>query len=224
MNLAIITARGGSKRLPGKNAVDFMGYPLIYWSIKAALDARCVQKLIVSTDSEELAEIAVRFGAEVPFIRPKYLSDDTAKSEDVLIHALSYYPEARNFILLQPTSPLRSSKHIDDAFDLFMRSNAKGCFSVGPLGHRLTSLFIKNEHDVFSSVCEDVNKTSLSSKDIFSINGALYIHEVISFLDRGAFASDKLVLFEMCKEASVDIDTDYDYQLAKIYFNKINGR
>lgn len=124
--LAIITARGGSKRLPGKNIMDFCGKPLIAWTIEAAKDC---YRIVVTTDSEEIASISNDCGAEV-ITRPGELATDDARSIEVVIHALSILEWETNYMLLQPTSPLRTSEDIKKAYNLFKITGARNVVSV----------------------------------------------------------------------------------------------
>ena len=120
--VAIIPARGGSKRLPRKNVLPLAGKPLIVWSIEAALASVYIDKTIVSTDDAEIAEISRIAGASVPFMRPPELASDTATSADVVMHALDYLDSQNDHyyysVLLQPTSPLRTNTDIDAALEL----------------------------------------------------------------------------------------------------------
>ena len=117
--LAIIPARGGSKGLPRKNIIDLAGKPLIAWSIQSALKSHTVDRVVVSTDCSKIAQIAKNYGAEVPFLRPNSLATDTATTESAMLHTIfwlesnqHYFPD--NTILLQPTSPFRTSKQIKE--------------------------------------------------------------------------------------------------------------
>ena len=136
--LAIIPARGGSKRLPGKNIKDLNGKPLIAWTIDAALRSKYIDKSVVSTDDEIIAEISQKYGAEVPFIRPKELATDTASSIDVILHAINFYKTKGEpfeyVILLQPTSPLRTTEDIDHAFEM-LNEETKAIVSVCETEH-----------------------------------------------------------------------------------------
>jgi CMP-N,N'-diacetyllegionaminic acid synthase len=129
--LAVITARGNSKRLPNKNILDLNGKPLIAWTIEAALKSGVVNRLIVSTDDIRIAEISRKFGADVPFMRPNELSSDTSKSIDVVFHVIDELENSGVFykylLLLQPTSPLRNSHHIAGAFEYFKKKSKICC-------------------------------------------------------------------------------------------------
>ena len=124
--LAIVPARGGSKRLPGKNIKVLNGKPLIQWTIESALGIDDISRVMVSTDSQEIADIALQSGAEVPFLRPKELATDTSSSSVVIEHALNYYKSQGEIfdyvLLLQPTSPMRNKKHNEQAIALLKLS------------------------------------------------------------------------------------------------------
>ena len=133
--LAIIPARRGSKRLPGKNIKILGDKPLIAWTIEAAKNSQYIDHIIVSTDSDKIAKVAKNWGVAVPFERPSYLSTDEASSEDVIVHTLNWIEENEGilfdyFILLQPTSPLRQTKDIDQALELMEKKNASSVVSV----------------------------------------------------------------------------------------------
>ena len=120
--LAIIPARGGSKRLPRKNILDLSGKPLIAWTIEAALNSKYIDRIVVSTDDQEIANISIKHGAEVPFLRPKSLATDDASSIDTVINVLGEIEiidqHYEYIVLLQPTSPLRTEIDIDKAIEL----------------------------------------------------------------------------------------------------------
>ena len=128
--LAVIPARGGSKGLIRKNILDLAGLPLIAWTIKAAKESQIISNVILSSDDDEIIEVAKRFDCEVPFKRPSHLATDNATSVDVLAHAIKDYSSYDFVIMLQPTSPLRTSIDIDAAFELMTSLNAKSCVSV----------------------------------------------------------------------------------------------
>ncbi|MCH7745174.1 MAG: acylneuraminate cytidylyltransferase family protein, partial [Chloroflexi bacterium] len=127
--LCLIPARGGSKRLPGKNIRLLAGKPLIAYTIEAALDSNVFDCVCVSTDDEEIAAIAREYGADVPFMRPAHLSDDTARVVQVTCHALEFFAERgheyESLCVLQPTSPLRTANDIRDAYALFQSTDAR---------------------------------------------------------------------------------------------------
>jgi CMP-N,N'-diacetyllegionaminic acid synthase len=132
--LAIIPARGGSKGVPGKNLRSIAGKPLIAWSIEQALAAKSVSEVVVTTDSEDIAEVARQFGASVPFLRPAELATDSAPTEPTMLHALLEMEKGRGrfdqVLLLQPTSPLRLPGTLDNAFAAFLTAKADSLLGV----------------------------------------------------------------------------------------------
>lgn len=132
--LAIIPARGGSKRLPRKNVLDLCGKPLITWSIEAGLNSKYIDKVVVSSDDDEILEISRKFGAET-IKRPDELASDTATTFDAIKHTIDNLEKYDYIVLLQPTSPLRDQKHIDEAIELLVEKNADAVVSVCEMDH-----------------------------------------------------------------------------------------
>ena len=128
--VAIITARGGSKGIPRKNLRELGGKPLIQYTFDAAQSSTLIDEIILSTDDEEIANFAIERGISVPFMRPKDLASDEASSRDVLNHALQHIPKFDHFILLQPTSPLRTSMHVDEALGIYLENKLNSLVSV----------------------------------------------------------------------------------------------
>lgn len=134
--IAIIPARGGSKRLPRKNILPLGGKPLIGWTIEAAQNSIYVDDVFVSTDDQEIADVASQFGVNVPGLRPEELSTDTATTQSVLFYTLEKYSkDASIVVLLQPTSPFRNSGHIDQAIESLVEKSAFSVVSVTPCEH-----------------------------------------------------------------------------------------
>ncbi|MFH0772178.1 MAG: acylneuraminate cytidylyltransferase family protein, partial [Candidatus Omnitrophota bacterium] len=179
---AVILARAGSRRLPGKNTTDFCGKPLIARTIEAAKNSRYIKRIICSTDSEDIAKISKRCGAEAPFIRPKELALDETSSVDSLLHALRYAAESENYfpeivVLLQPTSPLRTSRHIDEALELFISKRPKSVVSVKR--SKITPPYLKTlaGNKLVSLECAKKNCSNVrkADRDYYCANGAIYI-------------------------------------------------
>ena len=223
--LAVIPARGGSKRLVDKNVLPFCGKPLIEWSIDAALTCRYVDRVVVSTDSKKIATIAKQRGADVPFVRPEYLSDDTASTNDVLLHVLEAL-KADVFdlvVLLQPTSPLRTAADIDGAIERLLEKEADGIVSVCECEHSpLWSNVLPQNGNMGGFIRSHVsNKNSQDLPKYFRLNGALYVFRTVSLLDKkGIHYSKKVFSFQMPIERSVDIDTKLDFMFAELIFQK----
>jgi len=220
--LAIIPARSESKRLPKKNILDFCGRPLIWWSIKAGLGSSHIDTLIVSTDSKEIARTSLDYGAEVPFIRPRKLALDNSSSFDVVEHAVKYCREklGKDFdavILLQPTSPLRTKKNIDEALELFFRKNANAVVSVCETECPLSWCgALPNDLSMKEFINKDKGKKKKNQKKQYRINGAIYICRTKVLLEEKSFVPQKKSFaYVMKREGSVDIDTKLDFVLAE---------
>ncbi|MFA6013575.1 MAG: acylneuraminate cytidylyltransferase family protein [Gallionellaceae bacterium] len=220
--LAIIPARGGSKRLPRKNVLDFGGKPLIAWTIEAALGCPFLDEVMVTTDDFEIAEVAKKYGANVPFFRPEALASDTATSFDAIKHTIDYYrfELGRRFdfvVLLQPTSPLRNSRNISEAIALRAQKNAEAVISVCEVDHSpLWMNTLPADHNMVGFIREDVKDTrSQDLETFYRLNGAIYIVSVDVLLEQKTFIPEQnAYAYTMSAECSVDIDTKSDLQLA----------
>jgi len=224
--LALIPARGGSRRLPGKNLLKLCGEPITVWSIKAAQQSKYVDRIVVSTDSDEIAEVARAAGADVPFMRPNYLASDTASSLDVVKHALNELNQKGQcyefIVLLQPTSPLRTSKHIDESFELLQSKDADAIVGVTELDHpiELTNR-LPDDLSMKGFFTTDSHLRSQNFPKRYRVNGAIYLVRVESLIKENTiFLSDRIYAYKMEREVSVDIDTSYDLRLADTLFNR----
>jgi len=229
--IAIIPARGGSKRLPRKSVLPLAGKPLIVWSIEAALASAYIDRTVVSTDDTEIAEIAKAAGASVPFMRPPELASDTACSADVVIHALDYLESQKDhydyIVLLQPTSPLRTSADIDAALELCISKDANSIISVCETDHSpLWENTLPPDHSMIGFINENIAK--LRSQDLptyYRINGAIYISKIDDFrVRRTFFVCERIYAFIMPKERSLDIDTGLDFSIAEAVMKFNDGR
>jgi len=222
--LAVIPARAGSKRLPNKNIIDLNGKPLIVWSINAGLGSKYIDELIVSTDSKKIATIAKRAGSDVPFIRPKALATDTATSYDVAAHALKHYQNRFDIIiLLQPTSPLRTSRDIDAALEFFMKNKANAVVSVCETEHSPLLCNVLPKDLSMKGFLKNKLKKARSQElpKYYRINGGLYIVSVKNFLkEKTFFLSKKIYAYVMPKDRSVDIDNKSDLDFAKFLIRR----
>ena len=224
--LALIPARGGSRRLPGKNLLKLCGEPITVWSIKAAQQSKYVDRIVVSTDSDEIAEVARAAGADVPFMRPNYLASDTASSLDVVKHALNELNQKGQcyefIVLLQPTSPLRTSKHIDESFELLQSKDADAIVGVTELDHpiELTNR-LPDDLSMKGFFATDSHLRSQEFPKRYRVNGAIYLVRVESLIKENTiFLSDRIYAYKMDREVSVDIDTPYDLKLADALFDR----
>lgn len=219
--LGLIPARGGSKRLPGKNIKLLGGVPLIGWTIRASLESGVLADVVVSTDDAEIAEISKSYGASVPGFRPPGLATDTALSVDVAIHALDQYEGAcgsvDGLMLLQPTSPFRTAETIRRAAAKYQASGGRPLVGVSKTDvHPAWSFYI--EDDVLDPVLgwDGIQHRSQDLRSAYVLNGAMYIAapEMLRS-ERTFFTRETLPLIIFNQLEALDIDTEWDWQLAK---------
>lgn len=217
--LIIIPARKGSKRIRNKNIINVCGRPLIYYTIKVALRLkknRLVDEVIVSTDSKKIAKIAQQFGAAVPFLRPKRISGDKAKSVDFVLHAINYFERKKIFfdavIILQPTSPLRKYKDVKNAIEIYLRHKNDSLISVYREEKIKDSYMYYKKGDLAVPLKPNHNKglRRQDLKDIYIRNGAIYISAVKYVKKSHKIISPKPLLYEMPKDRSLNIDEPED--------------
>lgn len=217
-NLAIIPARIGSKGLKEKNIKTLNGKPLIAYTIEAAIKSKIFDEVIVSTESEKIAEISKKYGAKLPFIRPLELATDEAKSSDVIIHALKFYPDFTNFCLLQPTSPLRSYNDIINAYNLFLDKRANSVVSVCETDHSplWTNTIDDNLNmDNFLSK-ETKSKRRQDLPNYYRLNGSIYFSKIDYYLQYNNWYEKKCFAYIMPKKRSIDIDDIIDFKLVEL--------
>lgn len=215
--LAIIPARGGSKRLPRKNVLDLCGKPLISYTIEAALKSKYIDKVIVSSDDEEILNISKKFGADI-IKRPINLANDTATTFDAIKHTIDNVDRYDYLILLQPTSPLRNEKHIDEAIELLEIKNANAIISVCEMVHSpLWSNTLPKDGNMSNFLKDEIlNKRSQDLEKYYRLNGAIYICKTEKLLEnKGFFLKDNIFAYKMNKENSIDIDDKIDFIIAK---------
>ncbi len=223
--VAVIPARAGSKRLPMKNILPLAGKPTIAWTIIAGLQSEYIDRIVVSTDDEKLRNVALEWGAESPFIRPKELSSDTASTDDVLLHAISELALDSDeiVILLQPTSPLRTATDIDNSLRLLKSEHVSGVVSVCECEHSpLWSNTLPADRKMNNFL--DCKHSKARSQDLpthFRLNGAIYAYRV-AFLEKFKYRhySDEIVASVMSQENSIDIDTKLDFDFAKFLLQR----
>ena len=216
--LAIIPARGGSKRLPRKNILNLNEQPLISYSIDAGLKSKYIDKVVVSSDDNEILDIAKKYGADV-IKRPEYLASDTATSFDAIEHAMQNTEKYDYIILLQPTSPLRTSLHIDEAIELLEHKSADAVVGLCEVDHSpLWSNTLDESLSLKSFLKDDVlNKRSQDLEAYYRINGAIYICHSDRLLEKKTFfLKDRIFAYKMDRYSSVDIDESIDFKFAEI--------
>ncbi len=218
--LGIITARSGSKGIKDKNIKLLDGKPLMAYTIESALQSGYIDEVMVSTDSDIYAAIAREFGANVPFLRSNMNSTDTAKSIDVVIEVLDEYENRNqcfdNIVLLQPTSPLRTKKNLDEAFQLLYEKNADSVVSVCECEHNpLFSNTLSEDLSLFNFVKSENLLRRQDIKKFYRLNGAIYISKVNILREIGSFYGKNSFAYIMGQQESVDIDTELDFKYAE---------
>lgn len=214
--LGLVPARGGSKGIPGKNITDLAGDPLIAYSIEAGNESNVIDSVVVSTDDEEIAAVAEECGARVPFQRPPDLATDESPTSPVVAHALETLAERGetydDIVLLQPTSPLRTGAHIDEAYDLYTSEEADSLISAYPTtetrwgitGNGAVQLNYKVE-----------GKRRQDREPEYVVNGAIYVTDVEEYRESEELITGTTVIYEMNEIDSIDIDVPFDLWLAE---------
>ena len=224
--LALIPARGGSKGIKNKNIYPLCGKPLIAYSIESAKNSKYIDDVVVSTDSIKIAEVAKEFGASVPFLRPAELASDTAKSIDAIIHAIQWLEEHGEkfdiFVLLQPTSPLRTSEDIDGALEKFIANGEKSLVAVSLVSDNPILMRTINQDGTMERLL-DLQSTvrRQDMKKYYRVNGSIYINN-ISEINAYTSLNDNVIPYIVKPENAVDIDEKKDLVLAEWYLGQKN--
>lgn len=218
--VALIPARGGSKRLSNKNLLPLAGKPLIAWTIDAALKCSLIDEVVVSTDSLDIKQIAIDFGACVPFIRPALLASNAASTDDVIMHAIDALElsPSDTLVVLQPTSPLRDGEDISNALLTLLNRNVQGVVSVCECEHSpLWSNTLPESKLMGEFIIPDLaTKRSQDLPVYYRLNGAIYAYNV-SFLKKYKcrYYSNEIIATVMPVNKSVDIDNEIDFKFAE---------
>lgn len=217
--LGLITARGGSKGLPRKNILECAGKPLIAWTIEAAKNSKFLSDFIVSTDCEEIANVAKKSGAKVPFLRPPELATDTATIKDVINHSVSFFKNRGEIfdaiVLLQATSPCRTSWHIDEAIKTFSSHNCMKDTTLVSVyrAPQKTSWVLEEINNKIKFALGERIQQRQSLPKLYFPNGAIYIASFENF--DGEFYGENTIKYEMTEAESIDIDYLEDLEKAK---------
>ena len=216
--LAIIPARSGSKRLPNKNILDLAGKPMVAWSIEAGLNSHYIDKVVVTSDSDKILNISKKYGANI-IKRLDVLASDSATSFDAVKHTIENTNKTFDYvILLQPTSPLRNHRHIDEAFEILNKKKAYAIISVTEIDHSplWSNTLPKDGSMEFFLTDEVINKRSQDLEKYYRLNGAIYICKTDRLLkEKTFFINSNIFSYIMDRESSVDIDEKIDYYTAK---------
>ena len=214
--LALIPARGGSKGIPRKNIKLFCGKPLLQWSIDVALAAPSVDRVVVSTDDSEIAEIARAGGADVPFLRPPELSSDLASGIEPVLHALHQLPDVSDILLMQPTSPLRLVDDVEGIISLRKRMDCDSIVSVTPSAKHPAWMYAMSTDQLITPFFDQPDVSCRQQlPSAFLLNGALYMASRSLLEQKRSFLTGNTVGYVMPAVRSVDIDSLLDWQWAE---------
>lgn len=220
--VCVIPARGGSKGVPRKNIKQLAGKPLIAYTIEQALQSQYIDRIIVSTEDNEIAEISKHYGAEVPFIRPVALSGDQVATVDVLLHTIKWLEEEEKydfdiFVLLHTTTPLRAVKDIDSCIEMLKDTKADNIFSVTE-SHR--NPYFNMVEITPNGKVQLSKKGSFSSRQsapkVYDMNASIYVWWKDILKREGKIFLNGSQVYVMSKERSIDIDDNIDFKIAEI--------
>lgn len=227
--LVIIPARGGSKGLPRKNVKNLAGKPLVAWPISAALGCKEVDRVVISTDCMEIANLAKKWGGEVPFLRPDDLSSDDASSMDVVIHAIEEIERQGDYfdyiIMLEPTSPLTESNDLSNALKLLIESSSSAETVVGISCIEAThpEFSVKKDQDGLIKPAFIENFSSLKRRqdidELYFLEGSLYISSVEAFKKQKSFYGDKTLGYIVPRWKSFEVDELVDFYCIEAILN-----
>ena len=228
--LALVVARGGSKSIPRKNIAPLGGKPLIAWTIEAALACPKVGRVVVSTDDQEIAAVARKFGAETPFMRPAELAQDATPTMPVVVHALHWLDSNEGHrpelvLLLQPTSPLRTAADIDSALTIAGDRSAESVVSVTEAPSHPYLLKRVTEDGLLEDFIRHppVDRRQ-DLEPAYALNGAIYLGSRQHVLAHESFYADKTHAYVMPRERSIDVDTPWDLYLCELILRARHGR
>ena len=221
-NLAIITARGGSKRIPRKNIKNFLGQPIIKYSIDAALQSGCFDEVMVSTDDHEIAEYAIKCGAKVPFTRSAKNADDHSTTADVLLEVIAEYSKMNNLFenvcCIYPTAPFVSAQKITDAYKKLTENGCKSVVPIVRFSFPIQRSFKLEEGLVKMNWPENMNTRSQDLPAAYHDAGQFYFLRTESFLKDKKLYTDHTMGIEMPESEVRDIDNEEDWKLAEIKY------
>jgi CMP-N,N'-diacetyllegionaminic acid synthase len=219
--IAIIPARGGSKRVPRKNLRQINGKSLLDRTIDTAKQSRFIDRIVVSSEDAEIITAAKKAGADVPFVRPAELAQDTSPGVDPILHAVENLPGYDYLVLLQVTTPLRTVSDIDDCIQFCFEQDAPVCVSVKEVSENPYWMFkIKDDNKLAPVMVEAAPSRSQDLPVITILNGALYVAKTDWFLENKTFLCAETIGFKMSREKSLDIDTEEDWKEYENYLKR----
>ncbi|MCB9094302.1 MAG: acylneuraminate cytidylyltransferase family protein [Halobacteriovoraceae bacterium] len=229
--LAIIPARGGSKGIKNKNLYPLCGQPLIQYTLDAAKKSKLITRTILSTDDEQIRKFCLERGIEIPFMRPVELADDLTPMIDVLLYTVEKLAENENYkpdyiLLLQPTSPLRTSEHIDEALTKLLNSDADSVVSVEGVPHRFSPESVMVEEGEYLKPylpIEEKKNLRQLKKGYFARNGAaIYAFSYHTLVEKNSIYGEKILSLKMDRKSSIDIDDILDIEIAEFFLSQKN--
>lgn len=226
--IAIITARGGSKRIPKKNIKEFCGKPIIAYSIEAAIKSGIFETVMVSTDSEEIADIAIKYGAKIPFMRSPETSNDYADTTDVLMEVLNEYKklgqEYEEFCCIYPTAPFVTDYKLIESHKLLLDDSVYNVIPMVPFSFPPQRGMIKKERYVVPAYPEYINCRSQDLEEILHDCGQFYWCKAKAFYENPNFLSNHTVPYIVSEMEVQDIDNESDWELAEVKYQYMKGR
>lgn len=219
--LAIISARGGSKGIPRKNIRKLAGKPLIAWTIEEAKKSNYINRMILSSEDDEIITLAQKYGCEVPFIRPNELAKDDTPGIMPVLHAIEMLPGFDYIMLLQPTSPLRTVNDIDGSLEMCIEADANSCVSVTEATKSPLWMYYLNNESTLKPVIAIIKcicKQELPK--VYALNGAIYIAKNDWLIQNKAFIDKDTIAYIMPKERSIDIDDEIDFIMAELLISR----
>jgi len=225
-NIAIITARGGSKRIPKKNIKEFCGKPIICYSIEAAVNSGAFEEVMVSTDDTEIAEISIKYGAKVPFMRSKETSGDYSVTADVIKEVLLKYQESNSifdyFCCIYPTAPFVTAERLKDAMGLLISSNADSLLPVVKYSFPPQRSVVIKDGLAVMKWPENMNTRSQDLEAFYHDSGQFYVMKSSVFMERNKLITDKTIPLILPETEVQDIDTLDDWAIAEMKYKIIN--
>jgi len=223
--LITICARKGSKRVKNKNMRDLMGKPLIAHTIETAKKWGRAHRIIVSTDSDEIAEISREYGAEVPFMRPDELASDTAPKLPVIQHAVKYLEDKENekfdlIVDLDPTSPLRTVEDLENAYNIMIQKDSINLFSVCLARKNPYFNMVELDDKGYAHLSKKLENPVFRMQDtpkVYELNASIYMYWRKHLFDMDSVINDGSIIYEMPDERSIDIDSEVDFKMVEFF-------
>ena len=227
--IAIITARGGSKRIPKKNIKDFCGKPVIAYSIEAAVESGLFSEVMVSTDSEEIADVAAKYGAKVPFLRSTKTSDDYATTADVLLEVLAEYERMGQTFdyhcCIYPTAPFVTAEKLQEAMRLMTEKHPIQVMPVVAFSYPPQRSYVAEENGTIAfKYKEYMRARSQDLEKWYHDAGQFYLYDTKRYLDAGGVISSQIMPIYVSELSVQDIDTEDDWKIAELKYQLINGK